>query len=918
MRNRQKSIHAANAHARIWPVFDDFALTRGQSSRLPRNTALLVLLATTALTAASGSAIAADEIIDLGAVETVIGGPGGGTKPEPWIISDDLYVGDHGTGTLTISSGGLVSSDNAFLGEEAGSDGTVTVTGANSILSTSQRLQVGVGGTGTLNLLAGGVASSGLGTVVGNEAGSLGTANVIGAGSNLEVLGNLIVGSIGTGTLNISAGGGSRVFGFGYIGSNSTGALNITGAGSTWVGSGRLYVGFFGDGTMNVSAGAVVTNTTDGRIGEAAGFTGEVNVTGAGSRWTSGGTLVVGELGNGNLTISNGATVGAAAAILANQSGSTGTLNIGAGAGKTAVAAGTLNTPTLTFGAGTGTLVFNHTGSGYEFDPQMNGSGVISHLAGTTNLTADNSGFTGTTTVTGGTLLVNGTLGGAVSVNGRGTLGGTGTLGGITLGSGGTLAPGNSVGTLNVASATFGGGSTYEVELNGGGFVAGVNNDLLRASGVVTLNGGTVLVRPENGASHGTTFTPGAYAIITATGGVIGRFDALADDYAFLDFVLDYSSRGVDLISSLVGGGTGTCPPGLTFNQNGACESVLSLGSGSLYTAVINLSNGEAPGALDLLSGEVHASTQMALFDDSRFAREAAIDRLHTNFGEEQGDGGTSEPGANALWAQGYGAWGRWAGDDNGAAMQRAAGGFFTGADGELTDSIYLGLMGGYGHSSVSVDARMSAASLDSYTLGAYGGGAWGGLSVMGGVAHSWHRVETVRRVAFTGFADSLSTAYDARTFQAYAEAAYGFDLGDARIEPFANVAYVHLDADGYLEAGGAAALAGVTAGGSAALTTLGIRSKARLNLGGADVVVTGGIGWRHAFGDAATSVHRFAAGGDSLLVTSTPLAENTLVLDAGIEMNLTDSATLGVAYDGQFGRDFVDHGGKATLNIRF
>ncbi len=54
---------------------------------------------------------------------------GGGSM---WTNLGSLFVGHGGTGTLTIVSGGQVSSEDASLGRESGSQGTATVTGSGS------------------------------------------------------------------------------------------------------------------------------------------------------------------------------------------------------------------------------------------------------------------------------------------------------------------------------------------------------------------------------------------------------------------------------------------------------------------------------------------------------------------------------------------------------------------------------------------------------------------------------------------------------------------------------------------------------------------------------------------------------------------------------------------------------------------
>ncbi|WP_199194927.1 hypothetical protein, partial [Phyllobacterium phragmitis] len=63
--------------------------------------------------------------------------------------------------------------------------------------------------------------------------------------------------------------------------------------------------------------------------------------------------------------------------------------------------------------------------------------------------------------------------------------------------------------------------------------------------------------------------------------------------------------------------------------------------SGSLFTAVLNLSNAEVSGALGQLSGEIHASAKTALVEDSRFLRNAVNDRIRAAFDGVGASGGT-------------------------------------------------------------------------------------------------------------------------------------------------------------------------------------------------------------------------------------------------------------------------------------
>src|SRR5690606_14526302 len=120
------------------------------------------------------------------------------------------------------------------------------------------------------------------------------------------------------------------------------------------------------------------------------------------------------------------------------------------------------------------------------------------------------SPFSGGTFVQGGTLAVNGSLAPSIVTVQGGMLGGNGTVGGLIVRNTGVAAPGNSIGTLNVAgNMRFERGSVYQVEVNAAG-----RNDRIDATGMATIQGGTVQVLAEQGAYAPLT----RYTILTASG----------------------------------------------------------------------------------------------------------------------------------------------------------------------------------------------------------------------------------------------------------------------------------------------------------------------------------------------------------------------------------------------------------------
>lgn len=801
---------------------------------------------------------------------------------------------------------------------------------------------IGTGGPGSgpnegrLLIRNGGRLDTGQSAFMGHSAGvdsGFGQVTVTGAGSQWNAnSGTIFVGQSFDAALNIIDGGAvTSSYGTLGFGANSTGTVGIEGAGSVWTVLNELRIGRQGVGVLSLSSGGRLGSAT-GELGLLTGSSGTATVTGAGTVWSIANALNVGFSGAGTLTVGDGGTVevvsGLGEATVATITGSSGTINIGAAETDPAAGAGTLTVPRIVFGGGNGRLVFNHTDTGYGFTPDLEGAGAVLHAAGETIYTGDGLAFSGASRVTGGRLLVNGALLGTTDVDG-GTLGGTGRLDVVNINGNGTIAPGNSIGTLNIGVATFNPGSTYEVELNDGGNTPGVNNDLLAATDLVTINGGTIHVKPENGTDSGASYAPGTtYTVITSSI-LNGRFDRVTDAFPLLRFSDTYDAQNVYLTSQVAA----TCPGGMTFNQTNTCGGVLSVGSGNMHDAVINLSHAELPDALDLLSGEIHVSVPVMLLDDSHQARAAVTERLRDNLPLETHEkpevvSSSGQRGLPALfedqaplspWTHIYGSLANWQGDGNAATLRRASGGVFLGLDQMVTEALTLGVLAGYSQTGFSVNARNSAGMAQSWHLGVYGGGEWDGFALRGGLVRSWHQIQTSRDVNFRGFTDSLAAAYAACTTQVFAEASYSFDAEGITFEPYAGLAYVRHSTNAFSETGGLAALTSAQSRTSNTYATLGLRAQTDVDLGGdMPVRLTGGIGWRHTFGPAAPNASMTFAGGTPFDVAGVPLGRDALMLDFGADIALGDTATLSASYAGEFAARASDHSLKMNLSFSF
>ena len=250
--------------------------------------------------------------------------------------STGLRVGVSATGALTIQSGGTMNNTLGIIADNAGSIGTAIVDGAGSSWTNSSDFYVGHNGNATLTVRNGGTVSNLIG-FIGRYSTSTSTATVDGAGSTWTSSSDLLVGYSGNGTMTVRNGGTvSSDYGIIAVDPGSIGAVTVDGAGSAWTAAGDFYVGSGGNGTLTVRNGGTLSNGGVAYIGADSTSTGTATVDGAGSTWTSSSDLYVGSAGNGTLNVSNGGRVNSAFGMIAVDPGSTGAVAVnGAGSGWT-------------------------------------------------------------------------------------------------------------------------------------------------------------------------------------------------------------------------------------------------------------------------------------------------------------------------------------------------------------------------------------------------------------------------------------------------------------------------------------------------------------------------------------------------------------------------------------------------------
>jgi T5SS/PEP-CTERM-associated repeat protein/autotransporter-associated beta strand protein len=865
-----------------------------------------------------------------------------------------------GAVNCNVTSGTLVinTSPNTYTGTTNISSGATLDIVSGGALNGAGALN----NNGALSISANGVGNFSGGANIGTLAGSS-SVTVSGAGAALNVSNAQT--NFGTAGGSVSAmtisNGASVTTANDFIGFNSTASVTVTGAGSLWSENQSQIVGDNGaTGSLTIANGATVNVSNGVFIGNNAGGVGSVLVTGAGSTYNvlNGQGLFVDVRNVGSLTVANGGTVNATGGVGVDAFGlsSGGTINIGAAAGQTPVAPGTIND----FGHGINlnavgsTIVFNHTSSNYTFSPVIFGAGSVVVDAGTTIFTGVNT-YTGATTINGGTLEVDGSIASSVTVtvNTGGTLTGVGIVdppvpaGSTTINSGGTLAPGslaNPTGTLTIGSnLAFQSGAFYRVTLSG------PNASSTHVGGTATLGGATVQAQ----------FAPGVYTkgeswnIMTAAGGISGQFSGVSFIPPNFSATLSYPTDNVLL--TLTGATLGS---GLFLNTNqqsvaNGLNNFFNAG-GALtpgFGAIFGLTGPALGSALTQLSGETATGSQQTTFD----AMSQFMGLLTDPFMQRNG-AATSMPGAPgyadeasayaasqkteafamftkaplakvydprwSVWAAGFGGSQNTNGNTTVGSNNTTSNlaGTAIGADYLFSPNTIAGFALAGGGTSFSV-ANGGSGRSDLFQMGAYVRHTSGPAYISAAVAYGWQDITTNRTVTAAGF-DQLRAEFNANAWSGRVEGGYRFVTpwsGGVGITPYAAAQFVTFDLPAYAEqtivGTNNFALAYGARDATDARTELGIRTDKSFAMAGGILTLRGRFAWAHDYDpDRSIGATFQSLPGASFVVNGAAQAADSAITTASIEMKWRNGWSAAATFEGEFSNVTASYAGKGVV----
>ncbi|MCP3867327.1 MAG: autotransporter domain-containing protein [Gammaproteobacteria bacterium] len=552
----------------------------------------------------------------------------------------------------------------------------------------------------------------------------------------------------------------------------------------------------------------------------------------------------------------------------------------------------------------------------------VDGNGGLRKLNPGTLTLAGNNTYTGPTHVEAGRLTVDGRIGEAVYVSRGAEIGGSGLIEG-NLTNSGRFYRGPDTGDFRVrGNVIFTPGSIFAVNADAEG---NADRLVLESPGATAeIQGGSVEVIAEQGNYRRDT----DYTLLTAPGGVKGRFEQVATDLAFLTPALSYDDTSLYLRLSrndLDYNAVARSP-----DQRAAAGAVSGLtrldGDAAVVTAAIDGMNpDQARDAFQDIAAPLRtalvqlgqrtqrvfsqaATTRLGLLESgSRLAPATGLagKGLRLGFEHTSMESGTPllplNPAAlggetvgtekvfgdglrHGFWVRGYGGTGRVDDDGEDEGYSYDFGGVLGGYDWRVNQSLTLGLQAGYARPRFEQDQDRT--KVRDRQIGAYGRYRQGALHVDAVLSGARQSYDSRRNLELGTLQRTAEASFDGDSLSAYLEAGYLFE-GNPLVEPLAALHWSRQHQDSYSEKGAGALNLSVPENTQHFLRgILGVRTTLPVTTAaGTRLALESRAAWSHDFRDSGAVSARFAAdpGGAPFAISGVSLPRDSAHLGIGI-----------------------------------
>jgi hypothetical protein len=590
------------------------------------------------------------------------------------------------------------------------------------------------------------------------------------------------------------------------------------------------------------------------------------------------------------------------------------------------------------------TINTNETSTQGPIAPPLNGNDTLTiGPAGSIRVTGnDQPGVSGT----GANNTVNNN--GTIVTIGSSTGGGSGASGIITTGGSATI---NNTGLIETYGdgTNLGGGNCAN---NASGICAAGGSNTITNSGTINTSGDNARGIYANGGNNNiintgsinSKISPGIGAIgggnnitntgtITTTGAGVeavrasGNFNTITNSGG----IISYSGNAITFA------GTGNTlnlanTSYLAGNINLDTGTQINITTGANYSKLINytgtLSGVSTSGLVPVFVNQ--ATKKLATYDPTLFA--ASSDAL----GDMTGTISSLTPGRfngtdkeHPLWARGFGMTASYAGSEATLARNYIYSGAAMGYDFTRSKSLILGVLGGYGQTSLTTNGTAMQSynsSSDDGFLGLYGqkrwNNAWLDFALYGGVQVFNQQRYINDNLAYLGNASALASFSGSWLAPEAGVTIKVAEVSGWSLLPTARLRYAQQWMNGYTETGGSGANASVsgrnvTLGQS--FVGVGTRKSVKTRVGkNTKMVLEGQIGYlyRGAVGDVSADV---AMIGQSLSLPTEISSRNAVAASAGVAIDLSNSVALKIRGDAAAGggMNYVA-GGWAGLSAKF